>query len=207
MILLNIVLLIWFCILFILIIFLFFIFSKNTLAIYYDLTDEQIKQAIEYGESNKERDYFLFLDEWMIVADDAYEWAALNTKFSILAYEAKQAALTSKKLTQTEIIQFLLEVEDILSFHVVLYGNSADFAKDYCAVLLYKNKPIQPLNEQNDTHAKPASLGIRLPTLYRATCRYDFPNYYVEPDAEVVLVIISPLNKERRFVFNLREMR
>ncbi|MEK6559006.1 MAG: hypothetical protein AABZ43_02590, partial [Planctomycetota bacterium] len=113
--------------LFILIIFLFFIFSKNTLAIYYDLTDEQIRQAIEYGESNKDRDYFLFLDEWMIVADDAYEWAALNTKFSILAYEAKQAALTSKKLTQTEIIQFLLEVEDILSFHVILYGNSADF--------------------------------------------------------------------------------
>lgn len=192
---------------FILIIFLFFIFSKNTLAIYYDLTDEQIKQAVEYGESNKDRDYFLFLDEWMVVADDAYEWAALNTKFSILAYEAKQAMLTSKKLTQTETIQFMFEVEDILSFHVVLYGNSADFAKNYQSVLLYKNKPIQPVNEQNDTNAKPANLGVRLPVLYRATCRYDFPNYYVEPNAEVVLVIISPLNKERRFVFNLKEMR
>ncbi len=193
--------------LFILIIFLFFIFSENTLAIYYDLTDEQIKQAVEYGESNKDRDYFLFLDEWMVVADDAYEWAALNTKFSILAYEAKQAMLTSKKLTQTETIQFMFEVEDILSFHVVLYGNSADFAKNYQSVLLYKNKPIQPVNEQNDTNAKSANLGVRLPALYRATCRYDFPNYYVEPDAEVVLVIISPLNKERRFVFNLKEMR
>lgn len=193
--------------LFTLTIILLFLISKNALAIYYDMTDEQIRQAIEYGENMKGADYFSFLDEWMTAGDDSYEWAALNTKFSILAYEAKLAAQASKKLTQTEITQFLLEVADILSFRVVLYGNSADFAKDYRVVLLYKNKTIQPVNEQNDTHAKPAGLGVQLPTLYRANCRYDFPNYYVEPDAEVVLVIISLLNKERRFVFNLREMR
>jgi len=121
--------------------------------------------------------------------------------------EAKQAALGSRKLTQTEIIQFPLEVEDTLSFHVVLYGTSSDFTKDYHAVLLYKNKPIQPIIEQNDTHAKPANLGVRISTSYRAICKYDFPNYYVEPDAEVILVIISPLNKERMFVFHLKEMR
>lgn len=193
--------------LFSLIIFLFFIFHQNAHAIYYQLTDEQIEQAIEYGKSNKDADYISFLDEWVTASDNGYEWAALNTKFSILAFEAKQAALASGKLTQAEIIQFLLEVEDILSFHVVLYGNSPDFARDYHAVLLYKNKPIQPVNEQNDTHAKHTNIGVRIPAIYRATCRYDFPNYYVEPDAELILVIISPLNKERRFVFNLREMR
>jgi len=188
-------------------IFLFFVFSQKAYAIYYNLTDEQIKEAVEYGENNKDTDYFTFLDEWMTVAGDGYAWAALNTKFSILAYEAKQAALESRKLTQAEISRFPLEVDDILSFHVVLYGNSSDFAKDYHAVLLYKNKSIQPFTEQNDAHAKPANLGVRISTSYRAICKYDFPNYYVEPDAEVILVIISPLNKERMFVFHLKEMR
>ena len=189
------------------ILFLFIVVSENANAVYYSLSDEQIRQAIEYGENSKDTDYFVFLDEWTTVAGDGYEWATLNTKFSLLAYEARQAALESRKLTQTEIIQFPLEAEDILSFHVVLYGNSSDFTKDYHAVLLYKNKPIQPIIEQNDTHAKPANLGVRISTSYRAICKYEFPNYYVEPDAEVILVIISPLNKERMFVFHLKEMR
>jgi len=189
------------------VLFLFFAFSEKANAVYYSLSDEQIRQAIEYGENNKDTDYFTFLDEWMTVAGDGYEWVALNTKFSILAYEAKQAALESRKLTQAEIIRFPLEAEDILSFHVVLYGNSSDFTKDYHAVLLYKNKPIQPFTEQNDAHAKPANLGVRIHTSYRAICKYDFPNYYIEHDAEIILVVISPSNKERRFVFNLKEMR
>lgn len=185
----------------------FLAFSKTTEAVYYFPSDEQIREAIEYGEKNKDADYISFFSEWVVVSHDGYEWAALNTKFSIVAYEAKQAALASRKLTETEIIQYSSEVEDILSFRVILYGNSPEFGRDYRAVVLYKNKPIQPVNEQNDAHAKPTSMGIRIPITYRAVCRYDFPNYYVEPDAEVTLVILSPLNKERRFLFNLKEMR
>ncbi len=186
---------------------LFFTHAHDATAVYYSLPDEQIKQAIEYGEKNNDLDYIAFLSEWVMVSHEGYEWAALNTKFSILAYEAKQASLAARKLTEAQIYQSMAEVEDILSFHVVLYGNSPDFTKDYHAVLLYKNKPIQPVIEQNDTHARSTNLGIRLSMSYRATCRYDFPNYFVEPDEEVSLVILSPLNKERRFIFNLKEMR
>ena len=193
--------------LFLWVMFLFLAFSSNAQAVYFNLSDEQIKQAIGYGENNKDADYISFLDEWVIISTDGYEWVVLNTKFSVLAYEAKQAALASGKLTEAQIYQFISEVDDILSFHVVLYGNSSDFARDYHAVLLYQNKPIQPVNEQSDTQAKPTNIGIKTTTIYRATCRYDFPNYYIEPDAEVTLIIISPLNKERRFVFNLKEMR
>jgi hypothetical protein len=185
----------------------FLAFSKTAHAVYYFLSDEQIKEAIEYGEKNKDIDYISFLSEWVNVSNDGYEWAALNTKFSILAYEAREAALASKKLSEDQIFQLISDVEDILSFRVVLYGNSSEFARDYHAVLLYKNKPIQPVNEQNDEHARPTNLGIRIPTTYRATCRYDFPNYYIEPDESVTLLILSPLSKERRFVFNLKEMR
>lgn len=189
------------------VIILFFILSHDATAVYYSMSDEQIRQAMEYGEKNHDLDYIAFLDEWVVVSQEGYEWAALNTKFSILAYEAKQASLADRKLTEAEIYQSLSETEDILSFHVVLYGNSPVFSQDYHAVLLYKNKPIQPVSEQNDTHARPTNLGIRLSASYRATCRYDFPNYYVEPDEEVCLVILSPLNKERRFIFHLKEMR
>lgn len=186
---------------------LFFSLAHDATAVYFSLSDEQIRQAIEYGEKNNDLDYIAFLDEWVVVSQEGYEWAALNTKFSVLAYEAKQASLAARKLTEAEIYQSISEGEDSLSFHVVLYGNSPDFSLDYHAVLLYKNKSIQPVREQNDTHARPTNLGIRLPASYRATCRYDFPNYYVEPDEEVCLVILSPLNKERKFVFHLKEMR
>ncbi len=192
---------------FLLMFFLCLVFSKNTYAVYYYLDKEQIKEAAEYGEKNKDVDYTTFLNEWVRCANDGYERAALNTKFSILAFEAKQAALASRKLTETDIIHSLMEVEDVLSFEVILYGNSADFAKDYHAVLLYENKPIQAINKQNDIHAKPTTIGMRMPAIYRATCKYDFPNCYIEPNAEVTLLIISPLNKERRFVFHLKEMR
>ena len=87
-------------------VFLFFAFSENANAVYYSLSDGQIRQAIEYGENSKDTDYFAFLDEWTTVAGDGYEWATLNTKFGLLAYEARRAALESRKLTQTEIIQF-----------------------------------------------------------------------------------------------------
>ncbi len=183
------------------IMFVFCVFSTNSYAVYYDPSDEQIRQAIEYGEKNKDTDYTTFLSEWMTVSNDGYEWAALNTKFSILACEAKNAALNMKKLTNTEIISLLLEAEDILSFRVVLYGNSADFTKDYHAVLIYKGKSVQPFSEQNDINSKPANLGIRIPLLYRAVCRYDFPNYYIEPDAEVVLVVSESFKQRKKIYF------
>lgn len=193
--------------LFLWVLFLSLAFSHDTQAVYFNLSDEQIKQAIQYGENNKDADYISFSDEWVIVSPDSYEWAVLNTKFNLLAYEAKRAALASRKLTEAQIYQFISEMDDILSFHVVLYGNTSDFAKDYRAVLLYKNKPIQPFTEQNDSKARSTNLGTRTPVVYRATCRYDFPNYFVEPDEEVILIIASSLNKEQRFVFNLKEMR
>lgn len=186
---------------------LLFVFSRDAHAVYFFLSDDQIKEAIEYGEKNKDSDYVSFFSEWMDVSNEGYEWAVLNTEFSTLAYEARQSALASGKLTQTRIFHLISEAEDILSFQVILYGNSPDFATDYHAVLLYKNKPIHPVNEQNDTHARPSNLGIRLPATYRAACRYDFPNYFIEPDEVVTLIIISPLDKERRFFFDLKEMR
>ncbi len=189
------------------IIFLSFVFSSNVYAVYYSLSDEQIRQAIEYGEKGKDADDVSFLAEWVSVSDDGYEWATLNTKFSILAYEAKQSSLTFKKLTEVQMSRVLSEVEDVLSFHVILYGNASHFTKDCHAVLLYKNKRIQPINEQNDPHSKATNLGTQTTTTYRAACRYDFPNYCVEPDANIVLVIIGPFNKERKFSFNLKEMR
>lgn len=183
------------------------IVSRSARAVFYDLTDKQIKQAIEYGQKNKEYDYVFFLAEWVSTSKDWYEWAALNTKFSIIAYEAKNAALAKKTLTEEEITQFMLEAEGIFSFQVVLYGSSPDFTKDYHAILLYGDKPIQPVLIQNDTNAKMMNIGLRKPSYYRAICRYDFPNYFVDPNAEVVLVVISPLHKERRFIFNLGKIR
>ncbi|TLD40728.1 MAG: hypothetical protein JETT_3021 [Candidatus Jettenia ecosi] len=191
------------------ILFLLFAFSNDSYAVYYTLSSEQIRQAIEYGKKNKDADPVSFLDEWIRVSDsdNVYEWAGLHTKFSTLAYEAKKASQASKNLTEEQISQLLSEKEDILSFIVILYGNSYDFAQDYHAVLLYKNKPIQPVLEQNNSRGTASNLEFKRSIAYRAECRYEFPNYYVEPDAEVTLVILNPLNNEKRFLFRLGEMR
>ena len=47
---------------------LFFTISRNVTAVYYSLSDEQIKQAIEYGEKNNDLDYIAFLGEWVMVS-------------------------------------------------------------------------------------------------------------------------------------------
>lgn len=52
---------------------LLFAFSKDAYAVYFFLTDEQIRQAIEYGEKNKDLDYISFFDEWVVVSHDGYE--------------------------------------------------------------------------------------------------------------------------------------
>ena len=77
-----------------------------------------------------------------------YEWAYKYKIRSILGIRGKKAALESRKLSQADKSFSFWKLEDILYFHVVLYGNFFDFAKDYHAVLLYKNKPIQPFTEQ-----------------------------------------------------------
>lgn len=189
------------------VLFLISVFSQNVYAIYYSLSEEQIKQAIEYGKKNKETDDVTFLDEWVSVSDDGYEWAVVYTKFSTVAYEARQALLASRKLSEKRIVQIISDREDTLSFHVILYGDSPDFAKDYYAVLVYKDKPVQPVMEKNDIRAGITGIGPQKSKKYRAVCRYGFPNYCIESDAEVRLVIIDPIDGNRSFTFKLGEMR
>lgn len=187
--------------------FLFFIPCNYAYAIWVNLTEEQTKQAVEYGKANKDKDMLEFLNEWVVVREDSgIERVGLNTKFSLVALAAREAALQNKELTPEEIEKKKAAVEGILAFRAVLYGPSAEFSRYLDVVLEYKDKYILPVRKHNAQRALPRGWWAGRPPLFCGICEYDFPDYFVDPQHIVTLVILS-LEPDRRFLFNLSSMR
>lgn len=182
-------------------------FSNDAHAIWVNLTEEQTKQAVEYGKANKDKDLLEFFNEWVVVRESAIERVGLNTKFSLIALAAREAAVQNRELTPEEIEKKMAEVNGILPFRAVLYGPSPDFAKYLDVVLEYKDKYILPVRKHNAQRAMPRGWWPGSPPLYCGVCEYDFPDYFVNPQHIVTLVILSPFEPDRKFLFNLSSMR
>lgn len=196
----------------IIITFLFILFlvpvSRNCAwAVWLNLTEEQTKQAVEYGKANKDKDMLEFLNEWVVVREGSIERVGVNTKFSIIALAAREAAIQNRELTPKEIEEKMAEVNGLLSFRAVLYGPSSEFARYMDVVLEYKDKYIIPLRKHNPPQAQPRGWWAGRPPLFCAVCAYDFPDYFVDPRHVVTLVILSEFENDRRFVFDLSLMR
>ncbi|HHT9125442.1 MAG TPA: hypothetical protein ACFYD6_06430 [Candidatus Brocadiia bacterium] len=188
--------------------FLFFVPYNHAHAVWLNLTEEQTKQAVEYGKANKNTNVLEFFDEWVVVREESgIERVGINTKFSIVAFVAREAAIQNKELTPKEIEEKTAAVNGLLSFQAVLYGPSADFAKYLDVALEYKGQYILPVRKHNQQRAQPRGWWPGKPPLFCAICEYDFPDYFVDPRHIVTLVILSEFEPDRRFVFDLSRMR
>lgn len=176
-------------------------------AIWLNLTEEQTKEAVEYGKANKDKNMLEFLDEWVVVREPGIERVGINTKFSLIALAAREAALQNRELTPKEIEEKKAAGEGCLSFRAVLYGPSADFAKYLYVALEYQDKYIVPVRKHNQERAVPRGWWPGKPHLFYAVCEYDFPDYFVDPSHVVTLVIFSEFEPDRRFLFELAGMR
>ncbi|MGR3310804.1 MAG: hypothetical protein ACUZ77_08510 [Candidatus Brocadiales bacterium] len=192
---------------FLFILFLFSVPHNYAYAIWPNLTEEQTKQAIEYGKVNKDTSMLEFFSEWVIIGEKGLERIGINTKFSIIALAAREAALQNRELTPEEIKEKTAVVDGLISIQAVLYGPSAEFAKHLDVVLEYKDKYIIPVRKQNAQRAMPRGWWPGKSPLYCAICAYDFPDYFIDPRHVVTLVVISHFEPDRRFVFDLSLMR
>ncbi len=186
----------------------FFVPYNCAYAIWANLTEEQTKQAVEYGKANKDKGLLEFFNEWVVVREESsVERVGINTKFSIVALAAREAAIQNRELTPKEIEEKKAEVNGLLSFRAVLYGPSADFARYLDVVLEYKDKYIIPVRKHNEQRAQPRGWWPGRPPYYCAICEYDFPDFAVDPRHVVTLVIFSQFEPDRRFQFDLSRIR
>lgn len=175
-------------------------------AIWTELKDSQIEEAIQYGKRYKNYDVDKFLGEWMVVWRKDADRVGLYTKFNLLAVAARNAALESRELRSEEIKNTMAKAEGKLSFELVLYGDTSHFARNYHAVLNYKERYIQPSFKHNPD-AEPYGWRPMSPPIFRAFCSYEFTLTDIDPNAEVTLILIAPSGMERQAIFDLSRMR
>lgn len=192
---------------FLFILFLFSVPCDYTYAIWLNLTEEQTKEAVKYGKDGKDKNMLEFFSEWVVVGKSGVERVGINTKFSLIALAAKEAAIQNRELTPEEIEKKTAGVNGTLSFQAVLYGPSAGFAKYLHVVLEYKDQYIIPIRKHNPERAMPRGWWPGKPHLFYAVCEYDFPDYFVDPHLTVTLLIFSELDPDRRFRFELSGIR
>lgn len=179
--------------------------AKPALAIWPELNESQIREAIEYGKRFKNYENDKFLREWMVHLENGNR-VGIYTKFNLIAMAARDAARESRELLPEEIEAILGEIDNKLSFKIILYGNTADFARHFHAVLLHNNRYIQPISKHNPL-AEPFGWWPMAPSLFRAFCSYEFSLDDIDPNAKVTFIIIHPRGGERELFFDLSRMR
>ena len=131
----------------------------------------------------------------------------------MLANYARKAAKQYRSVSDEEK-RIALRAEGRLAFTLMLwseYKGSLTFGKDYHAVLLYKDKYIQPVFKRNPELAE----WDKTASKYSGFFLYEFPlesvvdeeQVIIDPDGKVTLIAISPQGKETRFEFDLSKVR
>ncbi len=186
--------------------FLIILSSLPAEAVWTNLTEEQIKLAIAYGQTNREADYVTFFKEWRVELGYGKGAARVITPFSKVAFEAKNLPFESVKLTSDDINKLTEELKDRLAFGVAVYGDEVDFAKDCHAVLKHKGQSIRPIEERHAQTAETTDSWPQSPA-YRAICYYYFDLHRVDPNAPATLVVSVPKGKAVEFSFDLSKIR
>ena len=181
-----------------------FIF-KQVYAISLELTPEQIQEAVEYGQKNKNMDMASFSKSWTISLEKGKGSATLFTPFHNLAYKARKSAVERREITHKDIMQ-ALDIGNTLTFSVTVYGDEYDFAMHYFANLQHKDDVIQPEFEFTPEIADASEFWPDSPS-HSARLVFKFPAKDIDLNATVTLVIIAPGGEETPFYFALSKMK
>lgn len=185
---------------------------NNAFAVFLNLDDSQLQEAISYGKENaKKMDELTFIKEWFCQSQAYYkEYAVIATPFWIVAQEARTNTLQYKETKIEYYKQLALEAGKMLIFSVRMYGDKIDFAKNLHAVLKLKGneeKIIQPIYIHNDLFAEMSENFLESPEYgFHTASSYGFP-LDVRGNELVELVVVSPDGKEKIFKFDLSQIR
>lgn len=174
-------------------------------AMYLELTMEQVQEAIEYGQKNKNMGMAAFSRPWIISKEKGKGNATFFTPFHNVAYKARKAAIEHREFTNNEIQQ-ALEIGDTFAFSVTVYGDENNFCKYYSAKLYYKDDVIQPEFEFVPESAEASEFYPDSPC-NAARLVFRFPTKGIDVNALITLAVVAPGGEETLFEFDLSKIR
>lgn len=177
---------------------------SQTEAIELTLSDKDIEKAIEYGTGGRDLTHPELLKAWRVDLGYGIGAATIITPFGSLVVLGKEKANRFLEPTEREIKETLDKDRGKLAFGCSLYGEDARFADKYKAVLIYKDKKIEPSKVEippsaNYTRSYPNS------PRYWALCFFKFDIADIDPNAKVTLILND--GKELKFPFDLGKLK
>ena len=148
------------------------------------LTDEEIRQASDFGAENAELSLTEFTYDWTV--DLGYGQgkgnATIITPFLRVALLSRQAALTGKKPDEYLIKAAMKEDAGSMNFEVLLFGGSPKFGRTVQFLLKYNDVELKP-----SYFFMPPYSEIARDYTQTAKGRVKFKKEGIPADAEVVL--------------------
>jgi len=178
---------------------------KPVHAVLSELTPEQIQEAIEYGQKNKNLDMAAFSRPWTVSLGKGQGSASLFTPYHNLAYKARKAAVERREFTNQNIME-ALDIGGTLTFSVTVYGEQYDFAMHYSAKIYQKDDVIQPEFEFTPEIADASEFWPNSPS-HTARLVFKFPVKDIDLNTLVTFVIVAPGGEETPFDFDLSKMK
>ncbi|MCB7128725.1 MAG: hypothetical protein NOU37_01545 [Candidatus Brocadiales bacterium] len=171
-----------------------------------ELSEKDIKDALEYGNSRRELSHPEVLEVWRVNLGYGVGSATVITPFGNLAILSKEMSRRSREPSEGEIKKTLSENRGKLVFGCSIYGDDAEFADEYKAVLMYKDKKLEPSEKEVPASAEYTRSFPDSPR-YWALCFYKFDIPDLDPKAKVTLILKNGDGKKLSFPFNLAKLR
>ena len=169
------------------------------------LTSEQIQEAIEYGQKNKNLDIAAFSKPWTVSLGKGKGSASLFTPYHNLAYKVRKAAVERREFTNQNI-QEALDIGNTLTFSATVYGEEDNFAMYYTAKIYQKDDVIQPEFEFAPEIADASEFWPNSPS-NTARLVFKFPMKDIDLNTIISFVIVAPGGEETPFNFDLLKMK
>ncbi len=178
---------------------------KPILAVSLKLTPEQIQEAVDYGQKNRNMDVAAFSKPWTVCLEKGHGTATLFTPYLNVAYKAKKTAVERKEFTNKDIAQ-ALEIGDSLTFSVTVYGDEYDFPMHYTAKIYQKDEVVQPEFEFIPKIADASEFWPDPPS-HSARMVFKFPVKHIDLESPIKFVVVAPGGEETPFEFDLSKLK
>lgn len=174
---------------------------ETAYCMFFNLTNSQIKEAIEFGKKNRRMSLKEFVSPWAVRLGEKTGWATLYTAYFNVAFKSKKAAVERREMSQGEILK-ALSIGENMTFTVSVFGDYMEFAKGYNAILYCGDKTLYPIFSYFPEYAEPSSFYPNSPS-FVAGCVFKFPKEDIDPNSTINLLVTSPEGNELKFTFDL----
>jgi len=167
-------------------------------AVWLDLTEEQMQEAVEYGQDGSKS--LSLGSEWAVTTSGLKGWVEIRTPFKILAEFARNN-LSRKRFANSELRRILVSNTDTFTFTYYHYKLDDAFTQspsptgEYYAFLVAGDKYIYPLRYTTGTQFKEISLD------------FTFPAEEIDVNSKIRFVFREPSGFQRDFIFDLKNIR